>query len=467
MADISKVRMLNGTEYNYKDAKARSDIEGLKADLGAKVGIFSKTAGYYINLTTDPVVFTPQQSSSGMAFSIIDCSAGDEFVINAEGGTNGRAWGFVDSSNHVLSMADANATAEDLELTAPNDAVKLVINDKGDGVSYKVGSNLASKVGALSKNSGLSQDVKAALLACFDHAYWTDDNGGTYYQALYDALYPASGLVSITAVFAPGTATIYSNDNLNTLKAYLTVTGLYENGQSKAITDYALSGSLSVGTNTITVSCDGITTTFSVSVANALDKIAFGTLTYRDIFITGNYYILGGFESINEVPSTETTLSNGDSYWGSFGDPLPSITTDVVNKGLHAFMWASTGSSQMKYATSRLPASGNVLIAFSQYLTRYDGGHCGMQFNINTDNDHKRTVNVEDNEVSDGFVPVVSLSQYDVTGGQNTPAAEIFCGSWSKGNSDGYIDDVVIAIVPDTMTLETATTLYNNYISMI
>lgn len=33
MADISKVRMLNGTEYNYKDAKARSDIEGLKADL--------------------------------------------------------------------------------------------------------------------------------------------------------------------------------------------------------------------------------------------------------------------------------------------------------------------------------------------------------------------------------------------------------------------------------------------------
>ena len=36
MADISKVRMLNGTEYNYKDAKARSDIEGLKADLDAQ-----------------------------------------------------------------------------------------------------------------------------------------------------------------------------------------------------------------------------------------------------------------------------------------------------------------------------------------------------------------------------------------------------------------------------------------------
>ena len=34
MADISKVRMLNGTEYNYKDAQARRDIDDLKADLG-------------------------------------------------------------------------------------------------------------------------------------------------------------------------------------------------------------------------------------------------------------------------------------------------------------------------------------------------------------------------------------------------------------------------------------------------
>ena len=44
MADISKVRMLNGTEYNYKDAKARSDIEGLKADLDALEPGLSDTA---------------------------------------------------------------------------------------------------------------------------------------------------------------------------------------------------------------------------------------------------------------------------------------------------------------------------------------------------------------------------------------------------------------------------------------
>lgn len=314
---------------------------------------------------------------------------------------------------------------------------------------------------------GLSQEAKAALLACFDHVYWTGDNGDTYYQALHDALYPASGLASITAVFSPGTATIYSDDNLNTLKAYLTVTGLYENGQSKAITDYALSGSLSVGTNTITVSCDGKITTFSVTVANALDKIAFGTLTYRDIFITGNYFTLGGFENINVMPSTETTLPNGDSYYGSYGDPIPSITTDVVNKGSHALMWASTGSSQMKYISSRLPKSGNVLIAGRQYLTRYNSGGCGIQFNIRTDESHTTAYVTNNNNISEDFVTITRLEYYDVSEGQGDTFAEIYCGSWRGGDSDGYIDDVVIAIVPDAMTLETATTLYNNYISMI
>jgi len=122
------------------------DIEGLKADLG----VYAKVKGYYINLTVDPVDLTnPLSSSSGLAYSIIDCAEGDVFVVNAEGGASARAWAFIDNNNHVLSMANANVTVTNLELTAPENAVKLVINDKGDGVCYKVGNNIASKVGSL------------------------------------------------------------------------------------------------------------------------------------------------------------------------------------------------------------------------------------------------------------------------------------------------------------------------------
>lgn len=42
--------------------------------------------------------------------------------------------------------------------------------------------------------SGLSEEAKVALLACFEHVAWIDDHGQDYYDALYSALYNSSGL---------------------------------------------------------------------------------------------------------------------------------------------------------------------------------------------------------------------------------------------------------------------------------
>lgn len=114
--------------------------------------------------------------------------------------------------------------------------------------------------------AGLPEDAKVALLACFEHVAWIDEHGQDYYDALYDALYPTTGLVSIYAVFTQGGAVIYPTTPLNDLKAYLVVTGHYNDGTSKTITDYALSGTLEVGTSTVTVSKEGKTTTFDVVV---------------------------------------------------------------------------------------------------------------------------------------------------------------------------------------------------------
>ena len=38
-------------------------------------------------------------------------------------------------------------------------------------------------------DKGLTDDIKEALLACFEHVAWANANGQTYYDALYDALY--------------------------------------------------------------------------------------------------------------------------------------------------------------------------------------------------------------------------------------------------------------------------------------
>lgn len=115
-------------------------------------------------------------------------------------------------------------------------------------------------------DGGLSEEAKAALLACFENVAWANESGQNYYDALHDALYPATGLVSISAVFTQGSAVINEGDDLNTLKQYLVVTGYYGDGVSQVITDYALSGQLTEGTSTITVTKEGKTATFTVTV---------------------------------------------------------------------------------------------------------------------------------------------------------------------------------------------------------
>ena len=112
----------------------------------------------------------------------------------------------------------------------------------------------------------LSPEIKAALLNLLAHVAFTDENGQTYYNALYNALYPPAGLTSITAVFEQGSAVITEDTSLDDLKQYLTVTAHYSDETTQTVTDYTLSGTLTEGTSVITVSYGDKTTTFNVTV---------------------------------------------------------------------------------------------------------------------------------------------------------------------------------------------------------
>ena len=114
---------------------------------------------------------------------------------------------------------------------------------------------------------GISNAVKEALLNCFEHVAWVDDDGQVYYQALYDALY-AKVLSSISASFEQGQAVIYDDDTLDDLKQYLTVTANYDDGSMAIITTYTLSGTLNPGTSSIQVSYENKKAYFTVNVTH-------------------------------------------------------------------------------------------------------------------------------------------------------------------------------------------------------
>lgn len=77
-------------------------------------------------------------------------------------------------------------------------------------------------------------------------------------------------LLSITATFSQGSAVIFDDASLDSLKQYLAVTANYDDSSSETLADsaYTLSGTLTAGTSTITASYGGKSDTFNVTVTS-------------------------------------------------------------------------------------------------------------------------------------------------------------------------------------------------------
>lgn len=154
---------------------------------------------------------------------------------------------------------------EDAEEAISN-AIDPTLTQSGKAADAKnTGDEIANLKSDLKKIKPLSEEVKQALLACFRNVPGLSNTD--YYANLEDALYSDGNLTRIEATFNQGSFVVYESTPLNELKAYLTVTGYYTDGTSGIITDYALSGTLSVGTSTITVTAGGKSTTFTVTVS--------------------------------------------------------------------------------------------------------------------------------------------------------------------------------------------------------
>lgn len=128
--------------------------------------------------------------------------------------------------------------------------------------------NIQDAVIALEGQGGFDDGVKQALLQIASKVAYIDDDGQDYYDALESALYPSATLVSISAVYTQS-GYVYNTDTLDYLRTDLVVTAHYEDSSTATVTAYILSGTLTAGTSTITVSYAGKTTTFTVEVTQA------------------------------------------------------------------------------------------------------------------------------------------------------------------------------------------------------
>lgn len=103
---------------------------------------YSFINGYYINTnkTAGTVVdLTPTgYGDPAYAHVIIDCNEGDIFTVCAYGGNAPRTWAFLASDNKLITKADNGAQLNGVELTAPPNAKKLIVNNSHEDFYHYV-----------------------------------------------------------------------------------------------------------------------------------------------------------------------------------------------------------------------------------------------------------------------------------------------------------------------------------------
>lgn len=144
---------------------------------------------------------------------------------------------------------------------------------------------------------GIPYDIKQAIDSVLQNVAFKNNYGYSSVLSLIHAWATNIELLSISASYDQST-TVYEGSSLDVLKPDLTVTAHFDNGTTATVSNYALSGELTVGTSVITVSYLGKTTTFNVTVAPATREMLFGVFQ--------NGYALG--------KSFSTTVTNLQQY---------------------------------------------------------------------------------------------------------------------------------------------------------
>jgi len=209
--------------------------------------------------------------------------------------------------------------------------------------------------------SGLTADLKAALDQLAQKVAYIDEDGQDYYDALHAALYPPANLTSISCLYTQSGA-VYTTTSLDDLKSDLVVTAHYDNSTTQVVTNYALTGTLTVGTSVVTVAYGGKTTTFNVAVSPAPDL---RTKLYDWDFTTG---------LVDSVQGTTAELSENVTR-DSAGVHIPG--------GLNIVKLANVTLNQYTIeldVTSVTQTSVDECNLFCTAQANYAGSRCGLWY---------------------------------------------------------------------------------------
>ena len=355
------------------------------------------------NVTWTPSITTGEQigvlTINGTAYNILAPKGGSSDNItndsNVSGTTVSDALNTV--SDQIVNIQGGSPTPA-ATVSAMVDTTKIYLyvgqeSGYNAGHWYYYSGGAWVDGGAYGEAASMSAGVKAALLACFQKVAWIDENGQTYYDNLYNELYPPANLVSITANYTQS-GTVYDTASLDDLKPDLVVTANYSDGTSQTVTTYTLSGTLEEGTSTVTVSYSGKTATFNVTVSHfsiTAINLPYGAYIDTEYVPTSlqHKYLIGvqylnpdyayadtarPFAGMNRLPASTTAA---EEYWHIYyrngtGNKTPQ-NSQSINFEYGAFKNPNVYSIQMRTANGDTSESVDNLTKTPFYFFVTDG----------------------------------------------------------------------------------------------
>lgn len=264
MAEVSQIRV-RGTLYDIKDTVARRGSGSSPAVASTAAGM-TDTSKIYV-YTGSETGYTAgnwyyYDGTSWVSGGIYQSSGIETDTTLAVSGAAADSKATGDAINNIVYVGSEVQDSHTQMLVSPTTSeLEIVTKTEFDTELSELKSQISSK-------SGLSEEIKTTLMAVVEHiGAWTDGNGRTYVENFRSALFPPANLTRITAVYTQG-GTVYDTDSLDSLKENLVVTAYYDDESSEVVSAYVLSGTLTEGTSTITVTYGGKSATFDVTVTH-------------------------------------------------------------------------------------------------------------------------------------------------------------------------------------------------------
>ena len=412
------------------DARTRvevyADIESIPNPfIGMRITVLADETNN--NKMTDYIVKSLKANASGFANTVINEVVRYVDYLGVSGGSSGGGSGEGLTSEQARQLQTAYEHSQSDHVQA-SDIPSL------DG--YATETFVTNKIAeaSLSGGSGLTVEQTNQLSVAYTHSQSTHISQNDINNAINNTLASQGGniyvgttkptdnnivlwidttesggsetetktLQSISATYTQGSNVVYPSTSINSLKSNLVVKANYSDNSQQTVTDYTLSGTLSEGTSTITVTYKEKTTTFNVTVSAGSGEVISDNITTDNLLVwldgengdnssttwndksgNGNNATISGFGMNTENSGFyNNALNNKLATYNSCKVSVPANVSKTNGYTIEVLL-NKNSQALSGYSISQMPSSGSANSFFFWDLSSGTlGSSGGLSYNI-------------------------------------------------------------------------------------